>query len=730
MTASLFDRPTRPAIRYGDRLTTALPLRRRPDGAFDLVVVDLFCGAGGTSTGLVEAVELLEKVFGVKIHLRIIAVNHWPVAIETHSANHSFAQHHCSGLTGIDPRVVIPGPLDILIASPECTHHSNARGGKPMDDQSRSSGDDVVRWIELKRPGGVLIENVREYRSWGPLIGTRDSLRPDPRRKGEFYQRFLQQIRDLGYTVDDTNLTAADFGAPTTRTRLFVYARRGDLTPVFPAPTHGKAPAPAAGLEPWRTARQDVIDWSDRGTSIFNRKKPLAWKTMWRIAAGLLKYSELDVRAVFVKLYGTGKVVGVDLPCPAITGGGNHIFLAQPFVIGQQSGAVARSVDAPVPAVAAKGAISKVEPNLIQYNGTADAASVDEPAGTVTGKPRFGLAEPFMTAHFGERPDQEPRTHSVDAPAPTVTHRGAGDLATPFITEYHDDVVGAERVRGTDEPIPTLDCSNRFGCAQPFLVGAGGPEGMSRQPHGVDEPIGTVVGENHRAVANPFMVTVNHGADARSASPEARTKSVASPGPVVSGSGVGTALPPPFMMSAGGPEVGPRTTDDPAHTVLTRDHIGVAIPELMTPAEEQLLAPFAMHVTHTDRPGADPGKRTKSVDEPTPTITTAKRGELAIIQVTLVKYTHNILAQEPQNGLLLTFADGTQWLLDVFFRMLRYRELARAQRFPDSYRFFGTTADIVKQIGNAVPCKMARSLCYALLLQLPEPDEIQREAWS
>lgn len=758
-------------FRFGARLPTALPLRRRPDGDYELVAADLFCGAGGTSTGLVDAVEELERVYGVKIHLRLVAVNHWPVAIETHSANHAFAQHHCNSLLGVDPTVVIPGFLDILVASPECTHHSNARGGKPVDDQSRSSGDDVVRWVRLKRPGMVLIENVVEYRSWGPVVARlscrqcgwkgaktlaaahlaeraeararaqfgglkpdglpcmpqdlrvdRDAkgqrcMVPDPLRKGEFYQRFLNQIRGLGYAVHDINLVAADYGDPTTRKRLFVFARRAPELAAFPAADHAKVPVPGSDRQPWRTARQDVLDLNDRGLSIFNReaagKKPLKWKTLWRIAAGMFKINGIDLRAVFVKLYGTGQTVPIDLPCPTITGGGNHIFLAQPFLIGQQSGATARSSDEPVPAVAARGAISKVAPALIQYNGTADAKGVDEPLGTVTSKDRFGVADPFLTAHFGERPTQEPRVHSIDAPAPAVTPRGAGDLAIPFLTEYHDDKAGAERVRPTTDPLPTLDCSNRFGLASPVLLGTGGPEGSSK-PHSADESLGTVITENHRAVAQPFLVPMNH---------DNAAQPIDAPAQTVTGQGNRLNLASPFMMSAGGPEVAPRSAEDPAHTVLTRDHIAVVQPAVLTPGEAAAAAPFIAQVSHGPKAGEDSSNRVRSADEPLVTVTGANRGELAVVHVTLVKYTHNVLAQAPQNALLLRFADGSLWLLDIFFRMLRYRELARAQSFPDTYQFKGTLSDIVKQIGNAVPRKLARALCYAAMLQLPQGEE-------
>lgn len=612
---------------------TATPFRRGKDGVYEVTGVDLFCGAGGTSTGFVEAVEELEKEYGIKIRLRIVAVNHWDVAIETHSANHSFAQHHCNSLKNVQPRKVVRGPVDLLVASPECTHHSNARGGRPRSNQSRSSGDDVVRWIRELNPGMVVIENVREYKSWGPL--NRQGF-PIKRRKGELFQKFLADIRGLGYSTEDRLLCCADYGDPTTRTRLFIYCKRGGGAITWPAPTH--AQKPVRGQQRWRTARNSVIDWQDLGQSIFNRERPLSPNTMRRIEAGLYKFSGIDLRGWLVKLYGTSTGATADGPVPTITGGGGHIALAQPFLLGQQSPAAPRSVDQPVPTVAGAGAISHVEP--------------------------------FMVAHFGERAGQEPRVHSGDAPAPAVTSRGAAELAQPFLNEYHGDAAGKERVRPVEEPLPTLDCANRFGLANPFIV----PMNSENPPKSVDAPLQVVTSQ-----VNRFNLTQ------------------------------------PFVLGAGGPARAgePTSVDKPVGTILGRSSRAVIVP-----------------VTHQDRAGADPGARTKSVDAPLPTVTTAHRGELGVVTAFLVQYNKNTDAQsvekplgtvtsKPHYALLVTFMDGRRCLLDILFRMLRPRELARAQSFPADYRFFGTTADVVKQIGNAVPVKMAKALCMNALKQLP-----------
>ena len=694
-----------------------VPFRRDADGSYVVTAADLFCGAGGTSTGLVMAVEDMEREFGVKIKLDLVAVNHWDVAIATHSANHRFAQHKCSGLTGVEPRSVIPGYLDLLVASPECTHHSNARGGKPMNDQSRSSGDDVVRWIRDLRPSMVIIENVREYRTWGPL-GVNG--RPMKSRKGEFFQKFLADIRTLGYETHDRLLNCADYANPTTRTRLFVYCKRTAwIEPIeWPAASHAKAskdPELGQTLPKWMTAREHVIDWNDLGLSILNRKRPLSPNTLRRIEAGLKKFSGIDLGGYLVKLYGTSDAASVDLPVPTVTGGGGHIGLAVPFPIGsfivpQNSSNSPRSTEEPAPtltttsrgvgltqpfvvtashgvddktgnerraksaeepigAVTGSNDYAVALPFLIGQQSEAAPRSVEDPAPTVAARGAIAKVEPFMVAHFGERVGQEPRVHSVDEPTPAVTSRGAAELATPYLTEYHSTTEGGdERVRPVEDPLPTLDCSNRFGLAQPFMLSAGGPEVA---PRSTNDPAHTVLTRDHIGVASPFLA------------------------------------------GAGGPTgMGrPQSVDEPIGAVIGENHRAVIIP-----------------VTHPDKPGDDPAARTRSVDEPLPTVTGARRGEIAVATACLVQYNGTAdvasvdepmktLTGKPRFALLVTFTNGDKVLLDILFRMLRPRELARAQGFPDDYVFTGKTEDVVKQIGNAVPVNMAKALCKTALTQ-------------
>lgn len=357
-----------------------------------LKAADLFAGAGGASTGLVQACEAL----GVPLDL--LAINHWPTAVETHAQNHSWARHMCETLDSVDPRKLVDGRLDVLMAGPECIHHANARGGRPVNDQSRATAWHVVRWAEALRPKWILVENIREFLKWGPL-GADD--KPLKSRRGELFGMWAQTLRTLGYTLEWRVLCAADYGAATSRHRLFVLGRldggrsRGPLP--WPDQTHASAAAPPLlrhQLERWRGARE-VIDWSLEGRSIFRRSKPLADATLKRIAAGARKFWGVDLEPFMVVLRKNADAVSLDKPLPSITAQGSHFGLVQPFILGQQSGSVARPVQQPLPTVATGGALSLIEPFLIAYYGSGENAdSIRKPLRTVTTRDRFGLVEP------------------------------------------------------------------------------------------------------------------------------------------------------------------------------------------------------------------------------------------------------------------------------------------------------------------------------------------------
>jgi len=414
-------------------------------------VVDMFCGAGGTSTGLYAAAQQL----GLDVDL--LAINHWPIAIATHSANHTHARHVCETLDSVNPRTMVPtGHLNFLVASPECTHFSNARGARPRSDQSRASAWHVLRWIEVLKVDSVLLENVKEFRNWGPLDADGQPIKS---RKGETFKAFISAFRALNYTVDWRVLNAADYGDPTTRERLFIIAHRGNRRVCWPEPTHGTN---SASTRPWRAARE-IIDWSLPGKSIFARKKPLAPKTMKRILAGLEKFGGKDLEPFLVVLRNHGEGRSLDAPLPTITAGGNHVGLCKPFVLGQQSGGAPRSVDNPLPTVAGAGAISVIQP--------------------------------FLVPNFGEREGQKPRCHSVEKPLPAVTGHGAGALCEPVLVPYY----GKGRASSVKSPIPTVTGNDRFGLAEPFLV----KFNNNSKPLSVQAPVPTVMSHDKVGLCTP-----------------------------------------------------------------------------------------------------------------------------------------------------------------------------------------------------------------------------------
>jgi DNA (cytosine-5)-methyltransferase 1 len=393
-----------------------------------LRVADLFCGAGGTSTGLAKAAEEA----GRKVEL--LAVNHWEVAVATHAANHDWARHINAPLEGIEPRKAIGAKkLDVLVASPECTHHSTARGGRPVNDQSRASAWHVLTWAQSVEPEWIIVENVPEFRSWGPI--GRDG-RPLVSRKGETFRAWVAAIESLGYRVDSRILNAADYGDPTTRRRLFVIARRGRRAPVWPEPSH-RDPKLGADLysraAPWRTAREAVIDWDLRGTSIFGRKKPLAEATLRRIAEGIRRFGGAEA--------------------------GAFLDFLVPFY-GERRGQAPRthSVDSPVPTIPTDPKFGLA--HLVQYHGSAGPRSVEEPLPTATTRDRFGLVEPFVITPGGAN---LPGGRPVSSPLPTVTCSDRFALVEPFMLSQQSG--GAPRP--VSSPVPTLATDGAVSLIEP-----------------------------------------------------------------------------------------------------------------------------------------------------------------------------------------------------------------------------------------------------------------------
>jgi DNA (cytosine-5)-methyltransferase 1 len=441
-------------------------------------------------------------------------VNHWPVAVATHAANHPEARHLCTAIDDIDPRKLFkPSQLDMLWASPECTHHSIARGGRPISDQSRATAWCVIRWADALLPPVIMVENVPEFATWGPLDS---KLRPIEKRKGELFHSWLRNLEALGYRTDWRILCAADYGDPTTRKRLFVQAVRGRRRIAWPEPSHSPKGDDLFSRPKWRAARE-IIDWALPSQSIYERKKALSPKTMRRIMAGLEKFG-VGPYLVTTTHGNSGKVNAaqwnahdLDKPLGAVTSA-TEKALVQPYLVelrGTSPDTLDRSgrnLAEPLSTVTTSGAHhALVEPFIVQVahgNAPTEKApdlrrskSIDSPLPTVKASGGdFGLAQPYLVklAHT------DLRSSPIDAPLPTVV---AGNpewcLCEPALLPQQSD--GA--LRPVSAPCPTVATAGAIGLVEPFLVSYYGTGGASS----VEEPLDTVTTKHRHALVRPVI---------------------------------------------------------------------------------------------------------------------------------------------------------------------------------------------------------------------------------
>jgi len=357
--------------------------------------VDLFCGAGGESTGISQAMNELNYNYD------LAAVNHWDMAIETHKKNHPSARHYCANVEHLNPHDIFSSNsiIDGLWASPECTHHSRARGGKPMSNQSRASAWLILKWLSEFYVKRVFIENVPEFVDWGPL-GT--SGRPLKSKKGSSFNSFISALQGLGYKVEYNVLCAANYGDPTIRRRLFIQAVRGHGKITWPEHTHSEFPD-LFSKKPWVTAK-DIIDFDIHGKSIFGRKRPLADATLNRIEHGIKKYWGKYANPFLIMLRGTGNSRDIKRPIPAITSGGNHIGLIEPFLIMNRGESLSRETKKPVPTITAGGGhVGIVQPFILNFRSGIVARSIEEPLSTITaGGIAHAAIQPFLIRYNGK----------------------------------------------------------------------------------------------------------------------------------------------------------------------------------------------------------------------------------------------------------------------------------------------------------------------------------------
>ena len=380
-------------------------------------IVDLFCGAGGTSEGVMQATGVSP----------VAVVDHSPEAIASHAMNHPESLHFQVDVFNVIPEVALRGlPLDILIGGPSCTHFSRAKGGLPLDLGIRSQAEVFVVWARAVRPAVILVENVEEFLTWGPLL---PDLRPDPAQRGAHFRAWVQALQAEGYRVEWRVLCAADFGAPTSRRRLFVHARRDGKPIRWPEPTHGRA-----GLPPHRSAAE-CIDWTIPCPSIFTRKKPLAPATCRRLAAGIVRFVLNNPRPFIVPV-GYGERAGqsprtqdVDMPLsspvPTLTTGSQQALVTS-FLERHYTGAACIPISGPF------STITTIDHHALVLVKAAPAA-VDGVSGDVdAGAARCAA---FLTSYYsgssaGRTPGNDAQGAKCDSPCPTITTKGRFGLVT------------------------------------------------------------------------------------------------------------------------------------------------------------------------------------------------------------------------------------------------------------------------------------------------------------
>ena len=429
----------------------------------NLLYIDLFCGAGGTSTGVNSA-----EVDGEHCAKVIACVNHDANAIASHAANHPEAMHFTEDIRTLELsplvrhiercRIENPEALVVLWASLECTNFSKAKGGLPRDADSRTLAEHLFRYIEAINPDYIQIENVEDFMSGGPLD---ENGKPESRDKGRDYLRWIKKVSGYGYCFEHRILNAADYGARTTRKRFFgIFAKYG-LPIVFPQPTHCKKSIPGlfSPLKPWNAVR-DVLDFSDEGKSIFDRKKSLAEKTLERIYAGLIKFVAGGKDAFLVKynsMSRKGKYVppSLDEPCPTVATQGRLAIASVSFLSKQFGGSPEGkniSIDEPAGAITCRDHHAFIS---VHY-GHGYNHSVNVPAATLTTKDRMALIQ----THFLDMQYGNGTPSSVDSSAPALTTNPKHKLVTvkPWLMDTGFDNVG----RGIDEPAPTITANRKW----------------------------------------------------------------------------------------------------------------------------------------------------------------------------------------------------------------------------------------------------------------------------
>lgn len=474
------------------------------------LIIDLFCGAGGTTTGFVQA--MANGNYAAKV---IACVNHDPKAIKSHWLNHPEVKHFEEDIRTLDLTELVillnhykqlyPNALVVLWASLECTNFSKAKGGLPRDADSRTLADHLPRYIDALQPDYLQIENVVEFMSWGPL----DKYgKPENRKNGSDWMRWRRNICEQFNYVDEwKELNSANFGAYTSRNRLFGCFAKPWLPIAWPQPTHAKNPTKLSmygDLHKWKPVK-DVLDFTDEGESIFTRQKALSEKTLERIYAGLIKYIAKGDTAFISKYFSgrpAGKVNSVNDPASTVTTFGGQTLVQAEFLVKYNSMSkngnyCPPSIDEPAPVISTQNRIYLAKCEFLQhYYGNGFATSTDEPCPTLTTKERCALVKPefFIDKHFNNTQNQ-----SIEQPAGTVMPNDKHRLveAVPFIMPTNFD----NGPKSIEDPSPTITANRKHH----YLINPA----WGGNPGSVDDPCCVVVARQDKAPL--YFVQVEHG---------------------------------------------------------------------------------------------------------------------------------------------------------------------------------------------------------------------------
>ena len=408
-----------------------------------IVFLDLYCGAGGFSTGFAEAMKDLGLTF------REIAINHWFRAVETMRANHPGVYAMQMDIDAATPDDIETDVIDHLHASPSCTHHSRAKGGKPRSNQLRSQPNEIWKFVDNKHVRWITIENVPEFTKWGPL--TRKG-KPIKRMEGSCFRAWLEQFTARGYDYEWRILNCADYGDATSRKRFFLIAvKRGCGKIRWPKPTH--AEVPGRGLKRWRGVNE-CLDYSDIGHSIFGRKNPLAHNTLRRAAIGLRKYCGIDFQ---IDMLGAGendesRILPITKPLRTQYTN-NRTMIVRPFLVKLNNHATVEDVADPLTTVTTSGNHHELcQPIIVEISNNGKARRIKQPIGTQTTKDHFALVRSFVLGQQGGaalRPDSDP--------CPTVATGGAIRKVDAVILDMSRPAgPDSGHVRSSKEPMRTI----------------------------------------------------------------------------------------------------------------------------------------------------------------------------------------------------------------------------------------------------------------------------------